>query len=169
MKEAWETRFWALEDNETPACSYLEKRADELEQGGFRAETLRTIIRRDEEDPDNMVPVWDFLGNVKLRKAVGTTAEPNNPEQLRKRLALMGVGLMMLGMRHTNRAELQGMTPQLFQSYLNYLLGNYVWMLLAKDPLGRTASCPSWLQILSYEFQIRKKAYSWMAAGKGTF
>ena len=169
MKEAWETKYWTLEDNETPARTYIEKRADELEQGDFRAEMLKSIIHRDEEDPENMVPVWDFLGTVKLRRAAGTTSDPNNPEQLRKRICLMGVGLMMLGMRHTNRRELQGMSPQVFQSYLNYLLGDYVWMLVAKDPQGRTVSCPSWLQLLSYEYQIRKKAYALMNSGKGTF
>ena len=158
MKEAWESKYWHLEDNETPARSYLEKRGDELEQGDFRAEMLKTVVHRDEEDPDNLVPVFDFLGTVKLRRAASVTSDPNNPEQLRKRICLMGTCLMMLGMRHTNSKELQGLSPQVFQAYLNYLLGDYVWMLVAKDPEGRTVSCPSWLQLLSYEYQIRKKA-----------
>ena len=169
MKEAWENKYWALEDNETPARSYMEKRGDELGQGDFRAEMLKTVVHRDEEDPDNLVPVFDFLGTVKLRRAASTTSDPNNPEQLRKRICLMGTGLMMLGMRHTNRKELQGLSPQVFQAYLNYLLGDYVWMLVAKDPEGHTVSCPSWLQLLSYEYQIRKKTYAMMQAGKGSF
>jgi hypothetical protein len=74
-----------------------------------------------------------------------------------------------LGIRHSNRVQLQGLSPQLFQSYLSYLLGDFVWLLIAKDAEGNTVSCPSWHQLLSYEYQIRKKCYSLMSSTAATF
>jgi len=141
MKEAWEARWWALEDAETPSRAYVERRADELEQGNFRAEPLKMVINREQEDPGDMQPVWDQLGTIKMRRVAGTVEEPGNPEQLRKRIALMGIALMMLGIRHSNRDQLQGIVPQLFHTYLNYLLG----LCLAADcsrPRGQYGQLP---------------------------
>ena len=74
-----------------------------------------------------------------MRRASGSVEDPNNPEQLRKRIMLMGIVLMMLGLRHSNRSQLHGLSPQLFHSYLSYLLGNFVWLLIAKDAEGNIA------------------------------
>ena len=48
MRQAFETRWWKLEDSETPARSYLEMRSSDLEAGDLRAESLTIIITREE-------------------------------------------------------------------------------------------------------------------------
>ena len=94
-----------------------------------------------------------------MKKSSSTVAEPLNPEQLRYRIALMGVCLMFLGFRHTNKAALQGITLQLFDQYLKYLLGEFVWLLAGRSASGHLVSTPHWAQLLVYEFAIRKQVY----------
>ena len=80
---------------------------------------------------------------------------------------MMGTGLIMMGLRHTNRAELQGISPQDFHTYLNYLLGDHVWNLVARDANGDSVAHPPWAQVLAYERAVRKKRKP-MKTGKAT-
>lgn len=169
MKVAWESKWWMLEDRDTPAKCYLERRAEELESGDLRAETLQIVLNRDQDDPDVMVPIWDATGALKMKKGIANIPDPENPEQLRRRLELMGVGLMMLATRHTNRANLQGITPQVMQSYAAYLLGEHVWEMVARDANGLTVAAPNWPLLIAYELSIRKKAYRLLADTQHSF
>jgi hypothetical protein len=72
---------------------------------------------------------------------------------------------MWLGLKHTYRSALQGLTPQDIEDYLSYLLGEHVWQLTGKAADGSTVLTPSWSQLLVYEMAIRKKAYNDMANG----
>jgi hypothetical protein len=159
MIKCWENKWWNLEDKDRPARSYLEKKAEELEQGEVRAESLGSVLNYEEDDVDVLTPIWDSSGTLKMRKGHSTVPEPVNPEQLRKRVMVLGTGLMCLGLRHSNRAFLQGMTPQTFQNYLSYLLGDYVYQLTGKSAEGHTVAAPSWSQLLVYELEIRKKTW----------
>lgn len=48
------------------------------------------------------------------------------------------------------------MNPNLFNKYVDYLLGEHVHGLKAKDANGETMSSPSLELVLSYDFQVRK-------------
>ena len=106
---------------------------------------------------------------MKMRRGSSTVAEPLNAEQLRHRITLMETGLMMLGLKQTNCAFLQGMVPQNFTDYLSFLLGDFCYNLVGKDAQGHTVGAPTWPQLLVYELQIRKRAYRLIADGVGTF
>ena len=159
MIRGWEVKWWALEDKDKPARSYVEKKAEELEQGEVRAEPLSAVLNYEEDDVDVLTPVWDSSGTLKMRKGSSTVPEPINPEQLRHRIMVLGTSLMCLGMRRSNRPFLQGMTPQTFHSYLSYLLGDHVYQLTGKSSEGHTIASPSWSQLLIYELEIRKRAW----------
>ena len=159
MIRAFEVKWWTLEPKDQPARSYMEKKAEELEQGEVRAEPLSTVLNYEEDDVDVLTPVWDSSGTLKMRKGSSSIPEPINPEQLRHRIMVLGTSLMCLGMRHSNRTFLQGMTPQTFHSYLSYLLGDHVYQLTGRSAEGHTVAAPSWSQLLVYELEIRKKAW----------
>ena len=159
MIRSWEVKWWTLDDKDKPARSYMEKKAEELEQGEVRAEPLSAVLNYEEDDVDVLAPIWDSSGTLKMRKGSSSVPEPINPEQLRKRIMLLGTGLMCLGMRHSNRTFLQGLTPQTFQSYLSYLLGDHVYQLTGRSAEGHTVASPSWSQLLVYELEIRRKAW----------
>ena len=163
MRAAFEAKWWPLGDKEIPAKSYLERRLEQVEQEEPRAEPLTEVIHREEEDPDILKTVWDGSGALRVTKAAARVELPKNPEELRARVTLLGVAWMMIGYAHTNRAWLQGITPQLWQDYLKYLLGEFVWGLVGRDAQGHTVATPSWLQVLAYEHAVRKHAWKLVA------
>ena len=159
MKAAWERRYWPLEEEWTPSRVYLEKRLEDIELGEYKAEALTTVLSKDQEDPDQLVPVWSATGALQLKKGASTVEEPKNPEQLRRRLKILGTGLMMLGLRHSNKPFLQNITPQLLEDYLTYLLSDQCFYLQGKSAEGFVISGPSWSQLLIYEYQVRRRAW----------
>ena len=169
MRQAWETKYWPLEDSQTPGRVYVEKRANDIESGDLRAEPLTTVLNRDEDQAESFVSFWDASGQLQLKKGGSAVPEPINPEGLRKRIKLMGVCLMMLALRNSNRPDLQGCTPQDFEDLLSYLLGEHVWMIAGKSSEGYTVVSPSWSQLLVYEFAIRRRTFSRMESDGLTF
>jgi len=159
MIQSWEKKYWELDDDIIPAKSYLEKRAELIEQDDYKAESLNTVITREQDDPDILIPVWSASGSLQMRKGGQTVEEPKNAEQLRKRLKVLSLGLMFLGLRHTNRAVIQGINPQLFEDYVTYLLGEHCFAMQGKTAEGYVITGPSWNQLLVYEFQVRRKAW----------
>ena len=164
MRSAFEHKWWPLEDSQCPARSYLEARAEQFESGDCHAEQLTTVLSRDEDRADTFQSFWDATGQLQLRKGGTTVPEPTNPEALRRRIKLLFTGLIFLGMRHTNRPELQNITPQDAEDYLSYLLGEHVWQLSGKNADGSTIATPGWGQLLIYEHSIRKKALHLVAS-----
>ena len=169
MKSAFENKWWKLEDVDTPARTYVEKRAEELEAGEMKSECLTTVLNREQDDEDFLTPVFDQAGNLRARKTTSNIPAPENPEALRRRIGISFNALIFLGLRHTNRNFIQNITPQLAPRYCEYLLGEHVWGLIAKDPNGFTISAPSWNLVLAYDAAIRKKAYRLMAEGVDDF
>ena len=160
MRIAWERRFWTLDDEWVPSRVYLERRLEDLEQGEYKAEALTSVLTKDQEDPDLLVPVWSSTGTLQMRKGTTTVEEPRNPEQLRRRIKVLGIGLMMLGLRHSNKQFLQNLSPQTFEDLLTYLLSDQCYYMQGKSAEGYTITGPSWAQLLIYEHQVRKKAWS---------
>ena len=167
MRTAWERRFWVLDEEWVPSRVYLERRLEDLEQGEFKAEALTTVLTKDQEDPDLLVPVWSNTGSLQMRKGTTSVEEPKNSEQLRRRIKVLGIGLMMLGLRHQNKQFLQNLNPQIFEDFLTYLLSEQCYFMQGKSAEGFTISGPSWAQLLIYEYQVRRKAWL-IVQSKGT-
>jgi hypothetical protein len=151
-------RYWDLGDREVPGRSYLEKKLDEIERSELRAEPLSEVLSREEDDPDSLRTVWSTWGELKAVKVGAKVSLPADTEALRKRLALLGTAWMFLGSHQSNRGYLKGLTPQLFQEYASYLLGEFVMGLISQDSRGATVSAPSWDLLISYEHAIRVRA-----------
>ena len=66
--------------------------------------------------------------------------------------------MVVVSLRHTNRTELQGEYEKVFEDYKNYVLGEFVYGLVAKDEEGHTIASPPWSLVLSYEHAVRKHA-----------
>ena len=169
MRAAFEKKWWKLEDADCPSRVFVERRAEELEAGELKAEQLTVVTNREQDEEDFLSPVWDVNGNMRMRKQGQSLPEPENPEQLRRRVNLSFTALMFLGLRHTDKIQITPVTPQLAVRYCEYLLGEFVWGLVAKDPEGRTISAPSWSLVLSYDMAVRKKAYRLLAEGTADF
>jgi hypothetical protein len=157
MRVAFENKFWKLEDKMVPGKDYLERKLEDIESGEWRAEPLSEVVSKDELEPDVLTPVWDPTGKLTVKKQSSSVQLPANPEELRKRIHILGTALIMLGMRHTNRPELQNLNPGDFHKYLDYILGEHCYNMVAKSAEGYKVAAPPWALILSYEHAIRKK------------
>eukprot|EP00435_Cladocopium_sp_Y103_P063578 s369_g25.t1 len=158
MRQMLEKRYGQMEDKDTPAKEYVEKKLAEVEAGEYRAEPLTEVVSKDEVDPEDLVPVWNVKGNITLKRGVAKVKEPANAEELRRRLTIMRNAMVVVSLRHTNRAELQGDYERTMEDYKNYILGEYVYGLVARDDEGNTIASPPWSLVLSYEHAVRKQA-----------
>ena len=158
MRAALERRQGQLEDKVMPAKEYIEKKLAEVEANEYRAEGLTEVVSKDEVDPDTMMAVWDMKGKISMRRAGTKVEEPANAEQLRRRLTIMKNAFILVSLKHTNRPELQGDWNRAFESLKDYVLGDYVYGLTAKDSEGYTIATPPWTLVVAYEAAIRKHA-----------
>ena len=158
MKSGLEKSVGTLDERYTPAKEYVEKKLQEVESGDYRAEEMCEVVSREEVDPDSLVPQWDSKGNITVRKGSTKVKDPENPEALRQRLTVMRNAYQMVALRHTNRPELQGDYVKVFEDFKDYLLGEHVFGLNAKDAEGLTVAAPPFRLVLSYEKAIRKEA-----------
>ena len=158
MKAGLEAANGALDEKVTPAKEYVEKKLQEVEAGEYRAEELTEVISREESDPDGLIPQWDAKGTLTVKKGSSKVKEPENPEALRVRLTVMRNAYQMIALKHTGRPELQGEWVRVFEDYKDYMLGEHVYGLNAKDADGQTVAAPPFKLVLAYERAVRKEA-----------
>lgn len=158
MRTGLEQVVGTLDERLTPAKEYIEKKLQEVESGDYRAEDLTEVVSREEVDPDSIVPQWDAKGNITMKRGTTKVKEPGNPETLRQRLTVLRNAHQMVALRHTNRPELQGDYIKVFEDYKDYLMGEHVYGLSAKDADGLTVAAPPFNLVLSYEKAVRKEA-----------
>jgi hypothetical protein len=165
MREAFETRWWELEDKRVPGKSYMEKKLDEVEKNELKAELLSEVVSQEEDDPDMLKTVWSTGGELKAVKVGAKVSLPTCPEELRSRITLLGTAWIFVSSQQTHRPYLQDLNPRLFQEYLDYLLGEFVFGLCGRDGRGEPLASPSWSLVISYEHAVRSKAMSLVRKG----
>ena len=165
MRKAFERAWWVLEDGLVPSKTYLEKKLDEIEKDDLKAETLTEVLTVPEDDPDTLKTIWTANNELKAVKVGTKVALPKDPEDLRKRVTVLGTAWMFVGFQQTHKTYLKGLTPQCFTEYLTYLLGEHVLGLGAKDSAGNLMAYPPWSLVLSYEHALRTKAISLVKKG----
>ena len=82
-----------------PARSYLERKLDEIEKDDLRAESLEEVVSVSEDDPDALKTEWKPDGQLRAVR-IGT---PKGPEDLRKRIALLGTTLVFTGLQQVHK------------------------------------------------------------------
>eukprot|EP00913_Durusdinium_trenchii_P007973 g7479.t1 len=157
-RSALEKKYGHLEDKIYPSKEFVEKKLAEVESGEYRAEELAEVVSKEEIEPDGVVPIWDSKGRLAMRKASTKVPEPANAEELRRRSTIWKNAMVMISLKHSNRHELQGAWEETIEQYKDYLLGDYVYGLSAKDAEGQTFAAPPWKLIIAYERAIRKQA-----------
>ena len=165
MKESYEAKWWKLEKKQIPSRAYVEKLGDGVEKGEPRAELLTEVTNCEEGDTDLMKAVFDSSGNIKAIKTTSTIALPKDPEELRARIALLGRAWCFISFQQPNCAWLKDLNPQIFQEYVDYLLGPFVFKLFARDEYGNQSAAPPWNLLLSYELEIRRKTMCLITEG----
>ena len=58
---------------------------------------------------------------------------------------------------HTNRAIFADLTDDVFDRYVEHMLGRFVMGLVVDGPVGTPATGDTWVAILEYDLEIRKE------------
>ena len=156
LRVRFEQMHYKLEDKVTPASGTLEQMFEQVEAGEWKNMSLVQFMSRDDQDTEPLAAVIDKSGVVKVRKGHGESSPPKNAEELRQKIKLMGHCYLMTQLKFPNRVVLRDIVPYTFNKYADYLMGEHVLGLKAKDEKGEVVASPSLELVLSYEAQVRK-------------
>ena len=147
-----------LEDRNTPAASTLEQIFDQIEQGELKNMSLVQFLSREDAEADVLgATVERGTGTLKIKKGFGECQKPRNPEEFRKRMAVVANSYLLAQLKYPQKACLRDLQPQHFLKYLDLLLGDHVLGLKAKGKDGEVVASPEFDLVLSYDFQIRRQ------------
>ena len=154
-----------LEDKHVPSRDYIEKSFTDVTEGDLRAESLKEVTSILEEATDDYEKIaFDRTGTLKVKRCAKEGRLPQDSEGMRDKVKLMSVKTSYVQSRFPNKAYLQGMGPHIWDKHIEYVLSDQIHRLAAKDGHGTVVATPPWALVVSYEYQIRKKAFALLAS-----
>ena len=157
LRRKFEALHYKLEEKTMPASGTLEQLFDQIENGEMKVMHLVQFLSREDAEVDPLGATIDKAGNIKVRKGYGETTEPKSPEEYRQRMKVVMHSYLLAKLKYPHKQSLQDAEPHHFQKFVDYILGDQVYGLKAKDEQGNTVSTPAFSLILHYEHQVRKE------------
>ena len=155
MKQAYETKYRRINKVDYPSDALVERRLTEIEQGDLRADSLQDVSTKDEQTDDPQDAVC-YMGVYKIKRAITKVKLPQDSEELRHRLGVLGITYCVARLRHPTRNWLETSTPALFADHAAFILGKDVHKSVVK--VNGVEHRPPWTLVLSYELEVRKAA-----------
>jgi hypothetical protein len=131
---------------------------EQIEDNDYQAESFSVVTSVLDVSEERLAATVDKSGVVRVKTAAKEIALPDGPEALRRRLRTYGYSWMYARLRHPGRQLLATFTLQLMYDYTDYLLGEEVFLLHAKDEHGKAVTMPAWGLVISYDREIRRSA-----------
>ncbi len=147
-------------DADYPGYQYLNFRLEQLEEGELRAETLDEVISSEAElkfGNEDFNIDFTRTGGMKLKRhrVRGTMPAENDTEALRGKYRLMKNHWLVVRLRHPSHRALHDLTDKTFSDHVEFLLGEDVLKLTAKDDGGNVIGKITWRAFLHYEWEMR--------------
>ena len=140
-----------------PCQALVERRFEEVEEGEVRADALTDVASVEEAAKDDVMGAQlDKDGTFKFRRTTKQVPLPVTREQLRNRVKMLGITFQLAALRHNTRLWLRDVTPEVWLSHLEYVLGEDVAQF--EQTVLEVKIRPPWNVVLTYEYQIRKEA-----------
>ena len=120
------------------------------------------------EDGDDMRhgAVVDMSGVIRLKRGRTEVSAPPDPEAYRKRMRTLALAYVHARLRHPGRPALRTATVEVWAQHVEYMMGDHVRGLVARDCHNAIISRPTWPQVMHYDYQIRKEHARLMNMGK---
>ena len=155
LRMKYELAHTRVSDKIYPCASLLEKRMEEVEEGGITAPPLTEVISVEEAD-DEQIQLSDNGSNIRIRKAPKAIPQPATTEQLRQRLRTLSIAYTIVSYKHSSRLWLRTSTHDVWLNYTDYLLSDQVASYnLDTDGCSIKAA---WKTVLEYDMGMRKLA-----------
>ena len=166
MRSAFELKYYELDDDKAPGRTYIEAKLDDVERSEFLAENLSDVVAVTEDKKGSFGIELTAAGTFKPVRPGAKVELPRDPEQLRRRIGILGTAFIMVSTHQTNCVYLQGLCPQDFLEYVDYLLGKHCYGVRGRNGAGEEVGGPSWGLLLSYEQEMRAEALKMVRKGK---
>jgi hypothetical protein len=155
LRKKFETEHGRITDSVWPCAALVERILEEVEEGAFSAPLLTEVIAMD-KGGDELTPVLDLTGAVKVRKAPKSIAAPRTTEEFRARLKTLAIAYAISAYKHSSRLWLRTSTMALWLSFVEHVLGDTVAG-YSSNTAGVEARA-NWTVILNYEHAMRRLA-----------
>ena len=166
MRRAAQELHGELEDRVAPGASLVEHVMEMIEEANMEALPLTAVLSVEDGDDAKVGAVVDTSGVFRLKRGKTEISMPGDPESFRKRMRTLAFAYVYARLRHPGRAAFRSATVEIFAEYVEYILGDHVRGLVAKDATGAVISKPSWAQVLHYDYQVRKEQAKLINFGK---
>eukprot|EP00971_Amphidinium_carterae_P056150 1107493-Amphidinium_carterae.3 len=157
MRATFQQHYRKLEEDQLPSVPLLELHFEMMAEGEFRAVLLSEVVSVEDQQEDVQTLALDQHGHIKVQRAVHKVGPPGNTEELRGRLQVLANALTFCKLRFPSKPMLREVTPAILDDHLAFILGKQVYQLKSKH-LGMDIAGPTFELVLSYEWQIRRKA-----------
>ena len=167
MRQAVEAQVGQLQDDEVPAKSLIATKLEQIETLELKAEDLREVLCADDTEVDVFSGIIEHgSGNLKIKPGKATIPMPASPEELRLRHRRLALAWLMCGTKHKNQLWISSRLVDAFRRFSDHVAGKHV----AGLPILSNGATryPTWKLVLSYEFEVRKKAYRMVRDGKSS-
>ena len=166
LERAFASTHRELPEREAPAKSYIEWRLEQVEDGELLAEQLKEVISKEEDLHDPWSVKMRSDGTLQLKRGRVESVPPETPEDLRRKFRIMAAAWEYVRLKHSSKAYLEGLGPEIWQEYVEWLLGEEVYQNGARNEKDEVIYRPSWATLLTYDFQVRRKALRDVNAGR---
>jgi hypothetical protein len=165
LRRAAEAIYGELHDRIAPGAPYIESLLEQVEEGTLEAFPLSQVLCVEDGEESKTNAVIDASGVVRIKKGKLDVPLPTDTEGLRKRLRTWGMGFTFAKLKHPTRSWLKDAVPETIAEYADYLLGDTVRGLVARNDRGEAVATPSFAQILHYDYQVRKEQAKLISKG----
>ena len=140
-----ETSFYSLQDKLVPAAASLEHHFDMIDHEEWQYLSLREYASKEDDEKDPLAASMSLNRSTGALKVKKSNVQVSLPKNARKLVAHVFV---MCALRYPHLASLKGTTPSHFYNYADFLLGDFVLGLRAKDASDGTVAVPAFDLVL---------------------
>lgn len=164
MKAAYENTHGSVEEAFEPSDDYLAAKVEEFENVEPTASPLNEVTSKKAVRTQGLQTTVDKGGAVRIVKQKQRGNMPQTTEELRTILRIEANTYCFMAGRFRNKAFFKDMSPLPWAEYVNYLLGEKVYLMKIPVPSHagkgseQTPVRPPWQVLLTYEHELRKEA-----------
>ena len=159
MRRAVESAYGTLQPKEIPSADYLSAKLEEVENDEPFASPLDEVSSVEAAETQSLSASLDPTGRLRITKAKAKGKLPSTTEELRIRLRVEANTWLFLAVKFSNRPWLQDLSPEVWNRYADYLLGEKVFELRVPRDHGMDTLQTPWSVLLHYELECRKSAF----------
>ena len=161
MIKAVEQVYGVLQEAEAPSSDYLSVKAEETESNEPQAAPLDEVTSKRDSTTSGMQSGLDSTGHIRITRAKTKARLPSSTEDYRRVMKVETNAWLCMAARYRAKSWLHGLTPDPFNRFVDYILGEKVYNIQIPSLQGEGSQRvkPDWSIILGYEHKLRKEAF----------